>query len=156
MKFNFESTIWTVDVIRTRFQCPGLLDFLRIFFLKKQKTSEIWSKYCQWCYRFTYLEGIRLQWLFHAGFGEMKFLKLRDVINSNSWFLAMLKGFSEGLPLFKLTIFLKKYFNKNWYLMCQILTSECWTHPPTHVNLTQTVGRFEMWVTPNLFSFFDT
>ena len=28
-----------------------------------------------------------------------RFLKWCDVINSNSWFLAILKGFSEGLPL---------------------------------------------------------
>ena len=46
-----------------------------------------------------FLEGIKLHWLFHAGFGEIRFLKWRDVINSNSWFLAILKRFSEGLPL---------------------------------------------------------
>ena len=51
------------------------------------------------------LEGIRLHWLFHASFEEIRFLKWRDVINSNSWFLAILKEFSEGLPLF--TFFLK-------------------------------------------------
>ena len=47
-------------------------------------------------------------WLFHAGFGEIKFLMWRDVINSNSWFLAILKVFSEGLPLFKLIFFFLK------------------------------------------------
>ena len=52
-----------------------------------------------------FLEGIRLHWLFHAGFGEIRFLKWRDVVSSNSWFLAVLKGFSEGLPLFKLISF---------------------------------------------------
>ena len=104
LKFNFESSTWTVEVIRTRFPCPGLLDFLRniYFFLKK---SEIWAKYGQWCYRFKFLEEIRLHWLFHVGFGEIRFLKWHDVINSNSWFLAMLKNFS-GLPLlFKLIFF---------------------------------------------------
>ena len=58
----------------------------------------------------------------HADFGEIRFLKWNDVINLNSWFLAILKGFSECLPLFKLTFFLKikKDFNKNRYFMCQI------------------------------------
>ena len=32
--------------------------------------------------------------------------------------------------------------------MCQILTPECQTHPTIHINLMQTVGRFNMWVTP--------
>ena len=124
-KFSFECSIWTVEVIRTRFQCPYLLDFLRNqFFLKK---SEIWAKYGQWCYRLKSLEGIRLYSVIHAGFGEIRFLKLRDVINSNSWFLGILNEFSEGLRLFKLIFFLKlkKGFNKNRYFMPQILTSEC-------------------------------
>ena len=58
----------------------------------------------------------------HADFGEIKFLKWNDVINLNSWFLAILKGFSECSPFFKLTYFLKikKDFNKNRYFMCQI------------------------------------
>ena len=30
---------------------------------------------------------------FHAAFADIRFLKWRDVINSNSWFLAILKGF---------------------------------------------------------------
>ena len=50
---------------------------------------------------FNFLEGIRLHSLYHAGFVEIRFLKRCDVISSNSWFLAILKGFS-GLPLFKL------------------------------------------------------
>ena len=29
LKFNFESSTWTVEVIRTRFPYPDLLDFLR-------------------------------------------------------------------------------------------------------------------------------
>ena len=32
--------------------------------------------------------------------------------------------------------------------MCQIITPECYTHPPTRINLTQTFGRFDTWVTP--------
>ena len=43
-----------------------------------------------------YLKGIKLHRLFHAGFGEIRYLKWRDIINSNSRFLAILKGFSEG------------------------------------------------------------
>ena len=62
-----------------------------------------------------------------GGFGDIRFLKWRDVISSNSWVLTILKGFSEVLPLFKLVFFLKikKDFNLNQYFMCQILTSEC-------------------------------
>ena len=41
------------------------------------------------------------------GFYFMGFLKWRQVNNSNSWFLAMLNGFSEGLPLFKIIFALK-------------------------------------------------
>ena len=34
--------------------------------------------------------------------------------------------------------------------MCQILTPECYTNPPTCINFKHTVcvGRFDMWVTP--------
>ena len=125
LKFNFESSTWTVEVTRTRFPCPGLLDFLRNLFFLKKKKSEIWEKYGQWCYCFKFLE-IRLHWLLHVDFGEIRFLKWRDVINSNSRFWAI-KGFSEGLPLFKLIFFLKikKNFNRNRYFTCQILTSDC-------------------------------
>ena len=42
------------------------------------------------------------------GFGEIRFLKGHDVINSNSWFLVTLKELS-GLLLFRLSnIFLLK------------------------------------------------
>ena len=58
---------------------------------------------CQWCYFFKYFEGIRLHWLFHAGFREIRFLKWCGVINSNSWFLATLKGFS--FRMFAFTVF---------------------------------------------------
>ena len=55
-------------------------------------------------------------------------LKWRHVNNSNSWFLAILNGFSEGLFLFELILFsflkIKKYLNKNQYFMRQLLTSE--------------------------------
>ena len=34
------------------------------------------------------------------GFGEIRFLKWCHVNDSNYWFLAILNGFSEGLPLF--------------------------------------------------------
>ena len=53
------------------------------------------EEYGQWCYRFKFLEGIRLHWLyvFHAGFDEIRFLKSCNLISSNSWFLAILKAF---------------------------------------------------------------
>ena len=59
------------------------------FFLKKK--SEIWTKYGQWCYRCKSFEEIRLHRLFHVDFGEIRYLKSHDVINSNSWFLAILR-----------------------------------------------------------------
>ena len=63
-------------------------------FLKK---SEIWEKIMGPVkyYRFKFLEGIRLHWLYHTNFGEIRFLKWFDAINSNSWFLAILKGFNS-------------------------------------------------------------
>ena len=104
LKFNFESSTWSVEVIRTRFPCPGLLDLLKNLFLKKKK-SEIWVKYAQWCYRFKFVEAIRLHWLSHVGFGESRFLNwCNQVINSNSWFLAILKE-TLGLLFFKLIFF---------------------------------------------------
>ena len=68
---------------------------------------EIWPKYGQWCYRFKFLQEIRLHWLL-VGFGEIRFLKWHDVINSNSWFLAILKDFSDLPLLFKLIFFFSK------------------------------------------------
>ena len=70
--------------------------------------------------------------MFHAGFGEIRFLKWCDVINSNSWFLTILKGFS--FTAFKLTFFffLKKDFNKNWYFICQMVTSDSQSARPIH------------------------
>ena len=35
--------------------------------------------HCPWCYCFKFLEGIRLHWLFHAGFEDIRFLKWCDV-----------------------------------------------------------------------------
>ena len=35
-----------------------------------------------------------------AGFGEIRFLKWRDINNLNSWFLTMLNGLSEGFLKF--------------------------------------------------------
>ena len=80
--------------------------------------------------------------LFHAGFGETRFLKWCDVINSNSWFFRRF-----AFTVFKLTFFsgIKKDFDKNRYFMCQMVTSGSLPH--TCVNLMQTVGRFNMWVT---------
>ena len=86
--------------------------------------------YEQCCYRFKFLEGIRIHWLFHAGLGEIRFLKGRDVINSNSWFFAILNRFSEGLPLLKLIFFflkIKKDFKK--MDVSNLLQSARPTHP---------------------------
>ena len=63
-------------------------------------------------------------------FGEIRFLKWRNINSSNSWFLAILNGFSEGC-LYQTNIFflkIKQYLNKNRYFMCQILTSDSYTH----------------------------
>ena len=69
--------------------------------------GEVWAVMVS--LHFKFLEGIRLHRMFHVGFGEIRFLKWRDVISSNPGFLAILKGFSEGLSLFKLpNIFLLK------------------------------------------------
>ena len=128
--FNFDSSTWTVDVIRTRFPCPGLLNFLINLFFKK-KNLKYGQINGQWCYRFKFLEVIRLQchwqWLFHVDFGEISLLKWHDEINSNSWILAILKELFffniKGFLLLKHKI--KKGFNKIWYLTFQILMPEC-------------------------------
>ena len=51
----------------------------------------------------------------------------RDVINSNSWFLAILKGFSEGLPLFKLffSVFKILYAQQFFPVYCHVLFRVC-------------------------------
>ena len=70
-------------------------------------------------------------WVFHAGFGEIRF-KWWDVINSNSWFLTLLEGFS--FTVFKLAFFpkIKKDFNKNQYFMCQMVMSDSQSARPIH------------------------
>ena len=62
----------------------------------KKKKSEIWAKRMgsdAIALNFSN-ELTRLHWMSHASFGETRFLKWCDVINSNSWFLIILKGFS--------------------------------------------------------------
>ena len=88
LKSNFESSTWTVEVIRTRFPFPGYWIFWEIT-KKIWNTDEIWEV----------MLWLRLHWLFHVCFGEIRFLKWHDLINS--WFLGTLKEFSS-LPLFKL------------------------------------------------------
>ena len=76
-----------------------------------------------------------IDWLFHTGFEEIRFLKWRDAFNSDSWFLAILKGFSEGLPLYKPIFFflkIKKDFNKDWYPMSQVFIRVL--DPPTYLH----------------------
>ena len=79
---------------------------------------------CQWYYRFEFFEGIRLYWLFHVGFGEIKFLKWCDVINSNSWFLAILKDFQK-VCLYSIQA--KGLSTNNFHHALQILSVK---HPP--------------------------
>ena len=58
--------------------------------------GEVWAVI--WCYHFKFLlEETKFHWLLHAGFGEIRFLKWRDVINSSSWLLLILKEFSGCL-----------------------------------------------------------
>ena len=100
------------------------------FFGKLKKKKKIWNMGKVWA-----IDAIALfsqqNWtpltVFHAGFGEITFLKWYNVSNLNSWFLEILNGFSSiGLPLFKLIFFIKI---KKWNLTkidisCQILMSE--------------------------------
>ena len=97
MKFNFESLTWTFEAIRTRFPCPSLLDFLgNLFFKKNLKYG--WNIGSD-AIALSFSKGLDFTDCYiYAGFGEIRFLKWCDVINSNSWFLAILKEFSEGLP----------------------------------------------------------
>ena len=95
-----------LEVIRTRFPCPGLLDILRNLSSYK-KILKLRQRHGQSTLSLYFVGRIELHWLFHWGFGEMTILKWRNVSNSNSWFLAIIKGFSRwhGLPLFKLIFF---------------------------------------------------
>ena len=47
----------------------------KYFFEKKNLKHEQSMGTGQWCYRCKFLEEIRLHWLFHVGFGEIRFLK---------------------------------------------------------------------------------
>ena len=97
---------WTWSIrTRTRYPCPGLLDFPRNLFF--QKKSEILAKHGQLT-----IDAIAL--IFSPeldstdcfmGFGEIRFLKWHDVNNSNFWFLVILNRFSQGLYLFKQIFF---------------------------------------------------
>ena len=57
------------------------------------------------------------------------------IFSSNSWFWAIIKGFSEGLPLFKLKIFFlksKRILIKNWYIVSPILDPAIHLHQIWH------------------------
>ena len=97
-KFISHLSTWS---IRTRFSNPGLLDFQRNLFKKKK---EIWNFGEVWA-----VDAITLNFLTKLdstdcsmGLGDIRYLKWHDVNNSNSWFLTILNGFSEGFSLFKL------------------------------------------------------
>ena len=87
-------------------------------FLKKNLKYG-WSSMGSGCYRLKFLAEIRLHWLFHVGFGEIRFIKRHDVINSNSWFWAILREFS-GFLLFMLIFFFLKLniILTNIYISC--------------------------------------
>ena len=116
-----------LEVVRTQFSSPGLVVFWGIFFFKKK--SEIWSIYGRSdAIALNFLK--KLHWLFHVGFGEIRFLKWHDVSIQSLGFWQYQK--LSGLPLFQLInliniyfLKIKQDFNKNWYFMCQILTPEC-------------------------------
>ena len=87
LRFNFESSAWTVEIIRTRFSCPFLLDFLKnLFFLKNLNYGRSMGSDAIALNFFNKLDSTKL---FHVGFGEIRFLKWHDVINSKSWFLTI-------------------------------------------------------------------
>ena len=68
------------------------------------------------------------------GFGEIRFLKWRDAISSNSWILVILNRFSEGFPLFKLIFFLlklKSILTKSIFHVSNLKVREL--DPPTHL-----------------------
>ena len=84
-------------------------------------------KYGLWCYRFKFLEGIKLQWLFYGGSGEIRFLS--DLMYNHFKFLVfgnikkVFKRFAFQANFFFLKM--KKDFNKIRYFKCQILMPEC-------------------------------
>ena len=55
--------------------------------------------------------------MFYAVLEEIKFLKWLDAINSNSWFLEILNGFSEGFLLFKYILGFWIAKSKIWYIL---------------------------------------
>ena len=83
--------------LRTRFPCSGSLDFWKNI---KKKNLKYGQSMDSDAIAFNFLKKLDSR-LVHVGFKEISFLKSHDVINSNSWFLAILKEFS-CLPLFKL------------------------------------------------------
>ena len=90
------------------------------------------------------------------GFEEIRILKWHDAINSNSWFLAVLKDFS-GLPLsFKLIGILFSKLSGFWQKMLfHVSTFNTRVlHPPNHSHQYNTnCGKIQyvMWVTPENF-----
>ena len=118
LKFNFQSSAWTVEVMRTRFPCPGLQDFLRNLYLKKILKYG-WSMGSD-AIALKFLERVRPYWLFHVGFEEIGFLKSRIAINSNPWFLAILRAHSNVWEPFKndekwFLFHLKSFFSSQDY-----------------------------------------
>ena len=87
---------------------PRFTGFSEKFFLKK-RNSEIWAKTLHFSSNLPKELDSTLQLdseELDSSFGEIRFSSsVMYIINSNSWFLAVLKRFSEGLPLFKLTFF---------------------------------------------------
>ena len=79
-----------------------------------------------------FLEAIKLHWLLHVGFGEVKFSKWRNVCNQSKFLVfgnIGNKGFQK-VCLYSRYFFLKieKDFNINWYFMSPILDTPIHLH----------------------------
>ena len=132
---NFESLTWTVEVFRTRFRCPSLLDFIRNLFSKK-----IWNMgevcYEQWCYHFKFLEGVRLHWL------TVPCRFWRDQIFKVTWCSQFkFMGFGNMKRVFRRLAHIQAniFFIKLKWILTKIDISwvkssiECYTHPRASV-----------------------
>ena len=92
--------------------------------------GEVWTVI--WCYSFKFLEEIRLHWLFHVGFGEIRFFKWHDVANQFKFLVfGNIKSFHFRFALIQANIFFLK--------LNRILTklNICYANtivldPPTH------------------------
>ena len=87
-----------------------------------------------------FLEGIKLHWLFHVGFREIKFSKWRDVCNQSKFLVfGNIKRVFRRFAFIQANIFflkIKKDFNKNQYFMSPLLE-----HRPTCIKYDTNCGK---------------